>query len=74
MLLVMIYLTSSLDKSMKDTERKLNMLWDNQKIQADMEEEMLLLLKRIELEGWPTKFWITSWPSRAISWTNIWLA
>ena len=51
MLLVMIYLTSSLDKSMKDTERKLNMLWDNQKIQADMEKEMLLLLKRIELKG-----------------------
>ena len=51
MLLVMMYLTSSLDKSMKDTERKLSMLWDNQKIQTDMQKEILLLLKRIELKG-----------------------
>jgi hypothetical protein len=51
MLLVMMYLTSSLDKSMKDTERQLSMLWDNQKIQTDMQKEILLLLKRIELKG-----------------------
>ena len=51
MLLVMMYLTSSLDKSMKDTERKLSILWDNQKIQTDMQKEILLLLKRIELKG-----------------------
>ena len=50
MLLVMMYLTSSLDKSMKDTERKLSILWDNQKIQTDMQKEILLLLKRIELK------------------------
>jgi len=50
MLLVMMYLTSSLDKSMKDTERQLSMLWDNQKIQTDMQKEILLLLKRIELK------------------------
>ena len=49
--LVMMYLTSSLDKSMKDTERQLSMLWDNQKIQTDMQKEILLLLKRIELKG-----------------------
>ena len=51
MLLVMMYLTSSLDKSIKDTERKLSMPWDNQKIQTDMQKEILLLLKRIELKG-----------------------
>ena len=51
MLLVMMYLTSSLDKSMKDTEKQLSMLWDNQKIQTDMQKEILLLLKRIELKG-----------------------
>ena len=51
MLLVMMYLTSLLDKSMKDTKRKLSMLWDNQKIQTDMQKEILLLLKRIELKG-----------------------
>ena len=51
MLLVMMYLTSSLDKSMKDTEKQLSMLWDNQKIQTDMQKEILLLLKRTELKG-----------------------